>query len=160
MPTHYWGDKDFDWKALSKAINQGTWIMKKIGRIGVYSKEKYGSARWSLYPFNGTMHSLTHPSYVYSQYPKWLWSFDVRYKPLKFLIPVIGFYQSLVIKFTFEYLCWKFPHIIDEIIQDSPYNVLFPKLRKRAGKMWSRWCPKCKIDYTCDNKKCPHCEGK
>ena len=48
MTYHVWGDEDFDWEALDKAIDQGTWLMEKLGRIGVHSKEKWGSIRWSI----------------------------------------------------------------------------------------------------------------
>ena len=158
MAYHEWGDEDFDWAALNKAISTGTYLMKRFGRIGVHSKEKYGSARWSLYLFNGTLHSLTHPGYVYSQYPKWLWSFDVTYKPLRFLKPIIIPIQELTVKLTFLYLCKKFPHIIDEIIMDAPRELLSKDLKLRAGKLWMTCCKECNAGYTCDNDSCPECD--
>jgi hypothetical protein len=157
MPHHEWGDKDFDWDSLYQAINTGTMLMKRFGRIGVHSKEKYGTARWSLYLFNGSMHSLTHPGYVSSRYPKWLWEFDCK-KPLKFLKPLIIPWQELVIKQTFNYLAKKYPHIVDEIISDAPRELLSFTLKKRAGKLWKTSCKKCNNWYTCDNDGCPYCE--
>jgi hypothetical protein len=57
MAVHYWGDEDFDWASLYAAISEATDIMRVFGRIGVHSKEKYGTARWSVYMkfrwFNG-----------------------------------------------------------------------------------------------------------
>lgn len=157
MPHHDWSDKSFDWKSLNKAEILGNKIMKRLARIGIHSKEKYGTIRWSLYLFNGTLHSLTHPGYVYSQYPKWLWSFDVRNKPLKFLQKPINLYQKLIVALTFEYLVYKYPHITDEIISDAPRELLFKKLSKRVGKMWSTYCQICRTRYTCDNDYCPTC---
>lgn len=157
MPHHDWSDKTFDWKSLYKAIDQGTWLMRKLGRIGVHSKEKYGAIRWSIYLFNGTLHSLTHPSHVYSQYPKWLWSFDVMNRPLKLFVNPIQFYQALIIKLTFLYLCYKFPHIEKEIVQDAPRELLTSRLKKLSGSMWQTHCQTCDSMYSCDNECCPNC---
>ena len=101
MPHHDWSDKNFDWVSLNKAISTGDFIMTTFGRIGVHSKEKYGTARWDVYLFNGTLHSITHPGYVGSNYPKWLWKFD-SYRPLRFLSPIIQVWQKLLIKLTFN----------------------------------------------------------
>lgn len=140
MPRHYWGDEDFDWNSLYSAIDEATFIMKTFGRIGVHSKEKYGTARWSIYMFDGTLHSLTHPGYVYCQYPKWLWRFDVHYRPLLFLIPFIVFWQKHVIRFAFNYVCNKYPHIDKEIVMDAPEELLSEKLRILRNSLWRKLC--------------------
>jgi hypothetical protein len=158
MPYHEWGDDSFDWNSLNEAINRGTKLMERVGRIGVHSKEKYGTARWSLYLFDGTMHSFTHPGYVYSQYPKWLWVFDVSYKPLRFLKPIINWWQKIVIKLTFLYLSRRYLHIVDEIISDAPHELLSKDLRLRGRKMWKTTCKECGKWYTCDNDSCPDCK--
>jgi len=160
MVSHYWGDKDFDWDSLYKAEQLGNKLMKSLGRIGVHSKEKFGSLRWDLHLFDGTLHSLTHPGYVYSQYPKWLWELDVEYRPLRFLVYPIQFYQSLIVKLTFLYLCYKFPHIEREIILDAPRELLTTRLKKLSGSMWSTYCKSCEKEYTCDNEACPYCGSK
>jgi hypothetical protein len=157
MPHHEWGDNSFDWKSLYEAERIGGKLMERFARIGVNSKEKYGTIRWDLYLFNGTMHSLTHPGYVYSQYPKWLWAFDVYYEPLRFLKPLIIPWQKLVVKLTFLYLSKRYLHIVDEIISDAPRELLTKDLAKRAGRLWVRYCRGCNEKYTCDNEKCPHC---
>ena len=159
MPYHEWGDEDFDWDSLYKAESLGRKILKFF-RIGVHSKEKYGTIRWSMYLFNGTMHSLTHPGYVSSQYPKWLWSFDVKRKPLRFLKFIILPLQKVAIKLMFIYLTKKFPHIIDEIISDAPRELLSKDLKIRAGKLWRTTCSQCGKWYTCDNDACPFCQIK
>jgi hypothetical protein len=160
MVSHCWGDKDFDWDSLYKAEQLGNKLMKSLGRIGVRSKEKFGSLRWDLHFFDGTLHSLTHPGYVYSQYPKWLWEFDVVYRPLRFLLPVIQAWQAFVVKCTFWYICRKFPHIEKEIILDAPRELLTTRLKKLAGSMWKTTCKSCEKWYTCDNEVCPHCGGE
>lgn len=140
MPVHYWGDEDFDWKSLYSAIDEGTSIMENFGRVGVHSKEKYGTARWDIYLCEGTLHSLTHPGYVYSQYPKWLWVFDVRCKPLRFIAPIVRFWQKIVIKFAFNYICNKYPHIDREIVIHAPEELLPEKLKILRNSMWRRLC--------------------
>lgn len=157
MPCHYWGDEDFDWDSLHKAINEAHTIMRKYGRIGVHSKEKFGTARWNLYLCSGTLHSFTHPGYMYSRYPKWLWKFDVMNKPLKHIAPVIRFWQKLVIQYAFTVVCAKYPHILKEIISDAPRELLPCELAIACAKMWSNSCTPCGKMSTVDNYKCPHC---
>lgn len=156
MPHHYWGDEDFDWDSLYKAEKEIRKILK-LGRIGVHSKEKYGTLRWDLFLCDGTLHSITHPGYVYSQYPKWLWVFDVKYKPLKFIAPIISFFQRQLIKFAFSKVCARYPHIRDEIIMDAPRNLLPPDLSIACAKLWSNSCKNCGKLSTTDNYTCPHC---
>lgn len=160
MPFHDWSDEDFDWKALNSAIYQGTWLMSKLGRIGVHSKEKYGLARWDLSLFNGHLHDLTHPGYVYSQYPKWLWSFDIEYRPLRFLTWLIRPYQALVVKLTFLYLWYKFPHIRPEVFSDAPRELLFKKHGKFAASFWQTSCKNCDTMVNCAEDFCPKCGTK
>jgi hypothetical protein len=157
MPSHYWGDEDFDWDSLYKAERELNRIMKRYGRIGVHSKEKYGTLRFSIYFCNGTLHSFTHPGYVYSQYPKWLWSFDIMNKPLKYIAPVIRFWQKLVFQYAFTTVCAKYPHIRKEIISDAPIEILPCELAIEGAKMWFSRCKSCDKHSTSDNYKCPRC---
>lgn len=159
MPYHEWGDESFDWDSLYKAERIGNKMMRKLGRIGVHSKEKYSTIRWSLFLFDGSLHSFTHPGHVYSRYPKWLWKLNCKYKLPKLLRKPIQTYQKLVVRFTFRYLCNRFPHIADEILMDAPRELLPDDLRKRAGKLWQTTCKTCNIWYTCDNEHCPTCGG-
>ena len=119
MPSHYWSDKDFDWNALNEAINYIHNRLNKLARIGVHSKEKYGTARISCY-FVHSIHSLTHPGYVYSQYPKWLWKFDVYYgsQILYYtgLLWLIFKWQKFIYVDTYKKAVKKWPHIKDKIL--------------------------------------------
>lgn len=157
MPRHYWGDEDFDWDSLYKAERELNRIMRRYGRIGVHSKEKYGTLRFSIYLCSGSLHSFTHPGYYYSQYPKWLWSFDVMNKPLKHIAPVIRFWQKLVIQYAFTIVTAKYPHIRKEIISDAPRELLPCELAIECAKMWKSWCKSCNKESTSDHYKCPHC---
>ena len=157
MKAHYWGDEDFDWNSLYKAERELNHIMKCYGRIGVHSKEKFGTLRFSIYFCDGTLHSFTHPGYVYSQYPKWLWSFDISYRPLRFLTPIINFWQKLVLQYAFTTVCYKYPHIRNEIISDAPGELLPCELAIEYAKMWQSSCKHCNELSTTDNYKCPNC---
>ena len=154
---HFWGDEDFDWDSLYKAEQLGSKLMKRLGRIGVHSKEKYGSIRWTIFLFDGTLHSFTHPGYVYSQYPQWLWNFDVVYRPLRLLTWLIQPYQALVVKLTFLYLWHKFPHIRPEVFSDAPRELLFKKHAKFAASFWSTSCKNCDTMVNCAEDFCPSC---
>ena len=156
MPSHQWGDEDFDWDSLYNAETEIVNILK-YGRIGVHSKEKYGTLRWSLFLCDGTLHSITHPGHMYSRYPNWLRSFDVKYEPLKLIAPFIRFFQVKIIGYAFTKICHKYPHIRDEIIMDAPRELLPPDLCLASAKLWSSTCVKCEEWSTTDNYKCPHC---
>lgn len=159
MPIHYWGDEDFDWASLYAAINEATEIMTVFGRIGVHSKEKYGTARWSIFFCNNRLHSLTHPGYMYSRYPGWLWRFDLKYEPLRFVAPLIRAYQKQVLQFAFKYICYKYPHIQEELLQDAPAELLPPNLAKIAKRQWCREC-ECGEWNTTDLEFCKKCGAK
>lgn len=119
MPTHFWGDKDFDWKGLNEAIDYISDRLQGLARIGVHSKEKYGTARIRCY-FVNNIHSLTHPGYVWSQYPDWLWKLDCYYgdKILKYtgLGYLIFKWQKYIYVDTYRRAVLKWPHIKDEIL--------------------------------------------
>lgn len=160
MPCHYWGDEDFDWDSLYQAEREASQIMRVVGRIGVHSKEKYGTLRWSLFFCDNTMHSLTHPGYVYSQYPAWLWKWDVRLKPLRFIGWLIRSYQKQAAQFAFSYVCYRYPHIIKEILSDAPDRLLPPHLELIRARMWSRSCKSCDEWNTTDLIYCKKCGAK
>ena len=157
MPIHYWGDEDFDWDSLYKAEKELRHTMKRYGRIGVHSKEKYGTLRFSIYFCDGTLHSFTHPGYVRSQYPKWLWCFDLDYRPLKLFKPLINFWQKLIVKYAFTKTCNKYPHIVQEIVMNAPDRLLPPYLELIRAKLWTRSCKKCEEWNTTDLIYCKSC---
>lgn len=159
MPTHYWGDEDFDWESLDLARKEASQIMRVVGRVGVHSKEKFGTIRWSLYFCDNTVHSLTHPGYVYSQYPKWLWKLDINLEPLRFVGWIIRAWQRQTVQFAFNYICFRYPHIIKEILCDAPSNVLPPHLELLRARMWYRRCD-CGETNTSDLIVCKKCGAR
>lgn len=117
---HDWSDKNFDWKSLNLAIDYMHNYMKKYARIGVHSKEKWGTARLYCYFYEGSLHSLTHPGYVYSQYPNWLWSFDIFYiRPFcqKIgLVKLVQWWQKKIYIKAYKNAVKKWPNIKKEIL--------------------------------------------
>jgi hypothetical protein len=132
LPTHYWGDKDFDWEALDTAMWEGASIMRKYGKVWVSTKEKYGTARWDIY------------LYYSSKYPS-------------FLNKIVQAWQKVVICYAFTVICKKYPHIRDELLSDAPSELLPPDLALITAKMWSNTCDHCGEWSTTDHYKCPSC---
>ena len=125
-----WSDDTFDWNSLNDAINYMHNYMLKYGRIGVHSKEKYGTARLYISWFY-SLHSLTHPGYVYSQYPKWLWYLDVYYFPIFFrrigATYLINKWQFYIYAKAYHNAIRKWPHIEKEITCAADYKELIYK---------------------------------
>lgn len=140
MPHHDWSDDDFDWKSLNKAINTIHKLCVRYGRIGIHSKEKFGTHRCSTYFFSGHFHDLTHPGYVASRYPKWLWKLDIYHSPKFFkytgLTWLIRKYQALVYKLVFLYVCTKYLHIVDEIVSDVDGYEIIWRGKEIHDKYW------------------------
>ena len=120
MPYHEWGDESFDWSALNNAITYIDKTCTRYGRIGIHSKEKFGTHRCSGYLFDGTLHSLLYPGYVCNRMSKWMRNVDSnvirRISRYTGLIAVVNYYQSLVYNYAFQQACKKWPHITDEIV--------------------------------------------
>jgi hypothetical protein len=160
MPSHYWGDEDFDWESLYAAEREAVDIMQKFGRIGVRSKEKYGTIRWSIFLCDNRLHSFTHPGYMGSRYPKWLWKIDIMHPLLTPVGWAIRAWQKQVVQFAFKYVCNKYPHIVDEILQDAPAELLPENLALITKRQWSRQCKSCDEWNTTDLVTCKKCGAK
>jgi len=121
---HFWGDKDFDWEALYKAIDYIDLNLVRWGRVNIrQSKEKFGTAR--IYCSLGwyQFHNITHPRSCFSRYSKWLWKLDCKYgskiiSPLRFII--IPYHKWLYRK-VYYLACKKYPHIKREICCTANY---------------------------------------
>lgn len=129
---HIWGDEDFDWEALDEA---GNYIYKNCirwARMGIWTKEKYGTLRisttcayWTYWPVFGTF----YPGYAYYRWPRWMIKW-VEY-PLAKLFMKIGLtslvnkYQTWVLKHFWKKAAKKWPHIAEEILDE--YNFYFPE---------------------------------
>lgn len=107
---------------LEDAIEYIANRLRSFGRIGVMAKEKWGYARISC-SFVYNFHSLTHPSYSYRRYPKWLWKLDVYYgdSVLKYtgLLSIIYKWQRYVYIDTYRRAINKWPHLKDNLLRDA-----------------------------------------
>lgn len=125
---HKWDDEDFDWKGLYEA-EQILYKDLKFYRVPVRDiKEKYGTLRCYTDLGWTTLHSLFYPGYMYSQFPKWLWTLDVYY----------GYnimYWTGLWYLSYKLHCWayrrayakiveKFPHLREEILCCADYEEL------------------------------------
>jgi hypothetical protein len=131
---HYWGDKDFDWDGLDKAIRM---IHKDLifWRIAVtQAKEKYGTCRIYCSLGWNTLHSITHPGHCFSRYPKWLWRLDIYVlskiiRKLKFIVVPI---HKWAYRRAYKKACDRFPHLVEEICCMADYIELLDFYRPLA----------------------------
>jgi len=124
MTYHDWGD---DWPYfgdVSLAASEIGHFCRKWGRINVtQTKEKFGTCRVYLSFGWNQIHSITHPGYYRSQYPKWLWTLDCLYFSKiirlsnKFIIPI----QIKIYQLAYKRALQKYPHIREEILVAADY---------------------------------------
>jgi hypothetical protein len=158
MGIHYWGDEDFDWTALSSAISDMSGFMRRWGRLGVHSKEKYGTARLYMYPYCGGLFSLFYPGYV----SYWPWSskkhigkylmwleykvFQPVSRLLKLYVP-INWWQLKVYNWAYQRALKKYPQVAEEIIEDADWpeyikdwhKHMWPGVLKANEEVRDRW---------------------
>lgn len=125
-PYHSWGDADFDWKALDEASHYLEDKCRKWGRVGIWTKEKYGTLRVSTtcafaleYDF---LHSIVYPGHGYICWPKWFrcyidWPVG---KTLRFLgvLKLFNKYQLWILKYFWLKAAKKWPQVRDEILDE------------------------------------------
>lgn len=125
---HRWGDEDFDWKALGESIDMVDSFMRFWGRIGVSSKEKYGTARIYVTFWDGSLHGLIYPGYAFSQFPKWLWKWDLYYiGPFvrwTRLARLANWYQSKIYGMAYSRAIKRFPKVKVELVIDADHEGL------------------------------------
>lgn len=124
---HRWGDKDFTDEMFNDVENAAREIgefCRKWGRINVrQTKEKYGTARVYC-SFGWTqLFSITHPGYVYSRYPQWLWSLDVFYisRIITRLNWVVVPLHTRLYRYAYKRTIKRYPHIRSEILWAADY---------------------------------------
>lgn len=135
MPSHRWGDP-WDEKHgadLDQAIRYCMDTWKTYGRIGSHGKEKYGTFRDHPYFWDGGLHSLIWPGYVYIQ------NTFIAYKLDRYFIKPItkytGLYklglwwQSQVYNYAIQKVCKQYPEIVDELVSSlDGYQMVKPGL--------------------------------
>lgn len=120
---HHWGDEGVDWDGINDAAQYIGVGLRKWGRVDVRQyKEKYGTVR--VYCSLGLMWwpQLTHPGYVYIQWPRW---FDFisyahsRWNPFYLALcaanlVVVPFHKWLYRRY-YRQAIKKWPHLRQEI---------------------------------------------
>lgn len=115
---HNWGEKDFDWEGLDKAI---TYIDNRLRQVRVsirQSKEKHGTCR--IYCSLGwyCLHDITHPGHCFYRYPKWLVGLDIDILS-KLVSRLFNWWVLPLHRWTYRdayyKACKKFPHLVEEI---------------------------------------------
>lgn len=129
---HSWYDDNpnIDWNGIGEAAEWIAMQLKRWGRIGVRDwKEKYGTVR--VYCDLGwhSLFSITHPGYVYSRYPQWLWTLDIYY--LSRIVRLLNFiiipYHAWLYTFIYGRALKKWPHLRSEILQGADHHELLKK---------------------------------
>lgn len=127
---HTWGDEGVDWEGIGDAAEYIGRNLRRWGRVGVTTtKEKYGTVR--VYCGFGwyQLFSITHPGYVYSRYPNWLWSLDCLYlsRLIRPLNRVVVPYQRWLYTYFYGRALKKWPHLRLEILSGADWNELLAK---------------------------------
>lgn len=122
---HQWGENDWDEAGLHRAISFITRVLRTIGRIGVHSKEKYGTARISVYFFHGTLFCLLYPGYVwYGFLPRPLRGPLCQWKAPEAVTRIIQRYQALVYRATYKVAFARWPHLWLELGANAEHGLL------------------------------------
>ncbi len=131
MTSHIWGDEDFDWKALDEAAEYLSTNCRRWARMGIWTKEKFGTLRVSTtcayfmeYDF---IHHIFYPGYAYYRLPKWFrvyvdWPFG-KCMRLIGVVRLLQIYQHAVLKFFWKRAAKKWPHIAEEILDEYEWIV-------------------------------------
>lgn len=130
-PYHEWGDTDFDWDAL----NEASWYLHKrcrqFARLGIWTKEKYGTLRVSTtcayfteYDF---IYHWFYPGYAYYRWPKWFriyidWPTGKLMRKIG-VIKLLQKYQTAILSYFWKRAAKNWPHISEEILDE--YDIYF-----------------------------------
>lgn len=141
MPRHDWGDETFDWKSLYNAERDLVKILRFF-RIGVHSKEKYGTLRASIYFWDGGLHNLIWPGYVYVQNRFLYFKLD-RYviKPIMKYTGLLNLgvrIQKFGYRLAYAYIILKYSHIVDELTCNADHYELLWNGEKLENKFWTK----------------------
>ena len=131
MPHHEWGDDWPHWNLLYRAIREVEDVWK-WGRIAHHGKEKWGTFRDQLWPWDGTLTGLLYPGYVRIMTPRWFyWGIDQRV-----IRPVLQYtgtawlirrYQRAVYNYGIQRACRMYPEVVDELVVDlDGYEMVRP----------------------------------
>lgn len=123
---HDWSDEDFDWRALEEACTYLETNCKRWARLGIWTKEKWGTMRVSttcaFFTRDCPIHQFFKPGHVYYRWPRWFRR-NIDRPVGKFLerikvLPMLRWYQFKVLTFFWKRAAKKWPHIRKEILAD------------------------------------------
>ena len=129
MTMHIWGDPDFDWDALNDACSYVERRCRQFARLGVWTKEKYGTMRVSTtcayfteYDF---LHHIFYPGHVRYYWPSWVRRYiDHPVGNVLNFVGILGLvqrYQNAVLKYFWKRAAKKWPHISAEILDEYSF---------------------------------------
>lgn len=125
-PYHDWSDTNFDWVALDQAGQYLETQTRRWARLGIWTKEKYGTLRVSTtvafaleYDF---LHSLIYPGRCHISWPKWFRAY-VDWPIGKLarwtgIIKLINKYQMWTLKRFWLKAAAKWPQVSEEILDE------------------------------------------
>ncbi len=127
--NHKWGE-DFDWDALNEACSYLEKNCRRWARMGIWTKEKYGTMRVSttcawfgMEPFQ----NVFYPGYVRAMFPRWFRKYiDLPLGTLLSKLRITRFiqwYQYSVLKYFWKKAAKKWPHIAEEILDEYEWTV-------------------------------------
>lgn len=147
---HSWGDPDVDWDGIDDAARFIGENLRKW-RVDVRQyKEKFGTVR--VYCSFGIQWwpQITHPGYVYNQWPKWLdWWVYCSYRKwhpgywiLRAINWVIRPFHIWLYKRVYRQAREKWPHLAQEIYRGADFRELLGvKLKKHSAGYYLAWWP-------------------
>ena len=127
---HEWGS-DFDFKALDEASIYITSSCRRWARLGIWTKEKYGTLRVSTtcayFLEHDLIHSFVYPGYFMYQWPTWFrvyidWPFGKLMRCLG-VIWLLQKWQRVVLKYFWKRAAKKWPHIAEEILDEYEWTL-------------------------------------
>lgn len=128
---HDWSETSFDWESLDKAGNYISKRSRQFGRVGIHTKEKFGTLRVStmcayLSEYDCIYH-LCYPGRYYYHWPVWFrqyidWPIG---KVLEWagVLPLVRMYQRAVLKFFWKRAAKKWSHISKEILDEYDWEM-------------------------------------
>jgi len=123
---HIWGDKSFDWDALDEACIYLTKNCRRWARLGVWTKEKYGTMRVTVWMgMHEPIQTILWPGHCRAYMPRWFRTYVdfplgdfLRWSRLD---KPIYWWQTKVLKFFWKRAAKKWPHITTEILDEYEF---------------------------------------
>ena len=141
MAYHDWSDNEFPWEKLNDAMNIIEKTCYRYGRFGGQIKEKFGTIRFYVRFFDGTLHSLLYPGYWRIRYPWFYHNIDVpiiyRLTTTLKIAAAIIWWQKKVYGWAHGRALKKYPTLAEEILCDADYPELIKGGIEMHHKMWS-----------------------